>query len=42
MNLKTRNFITLLDFTPQEINYLIDLSAHLKDEKYEGIPHKHL
>ena len=42
MNLKTRNFITLLDFTPEEINYLIDLSAKLKSEKYEGIPHKHL
>ena len=40
MNLKTRNFITLLDFTPEEINYLIDLSARLKSEKYEGIEHK--
>ena len=42
MNLKTRNFITLLDFTPEEINYLIDLSARLKKQKYEGISHKHL
>ncbi|MCK5387864.1 MAG: ornithine carbamoyltransferase subunit F, partial [Candidatus Izimaplasma sp.] len=42
MNLKDCNFITLLDFTPEEINYLIDLSAHLKKEKYEGIAHKHL
>lgn len=42
MNLKARNFITLLDFTPQEINYLIDLSARLKKEKSDGIPHKHL
>ncbi len=42
MNLKNRNFITLLDFTPAEINHLIDLSARLKKEKYEGVPHKHL
>lgn len=40
MNLKGRNFITLLDFTPEEITYLIDLSARLKREKYEGISHK--
>ena len=42
MNLKNRNFITLLDFTPEEIHYLIKLSSRLKSEKYEGIPHKHL
>lgn len=42
MNLKGRNFITLLDFTPEEIHYLIDLSAKLKKEKYEGVPHRHL
>ncbi len=40
MNLKNRNFITLLDFTPEEINYLIDLSARLKEEKYSGKEHK--
>jgi ornithine carbamoyltransferase len=40
MNLKGRNFITLLDFTPEEIGYLIELSARLKREKYEGIEHK--
>jgi ornithine carbamoyltransferase len=40
MNLKNRNFITLLDFTPEEITYLIELSERLKKEKYEGIPHK--
>ena len=40
MNLKNRNFITLLDFTPEEITHLIDLSARLKKQKYEGIPHK--
>jgi ornithine carbamoyltransferase len=40
MNLQNRNFITLLDFTPEEINYLLQLSSRLKTEKYEGIPHK--
>lgn len=40
MNLKNRNFITLLDFSPEEITYLIELAARLKDEKYRGIPHK--
>ena len=42
MNLEARNFITLLEYTPEEINYLLDLSSHLKTEKYEGISHKHL
>ncbi|MCF7925236.1 MAG: ornithine carbamoyltransferase [Candidatus Izimaplasma sp.] len=40
MNLKNRNFITLLDFTPEEIHHLITLSSKLKSEKYEGIEHK--
>ena len=30
MNLKGRNFLTLKDFTPEEITYLIDLAAELK------------
>lgn len=37
MNLKGRNFITLKDFTPEEILYLLDLSAELKDKKKQGI-----
>lgn len=40
MNLQGRNFLKLLDFTPEEIIYLIDLSAKLKDEKKKGIPHE--
>ena len=40
--LKGKNFLTLLDFTPEEIEYLIELSAKLKAEKKQGIPHKHL
>ena len=33
MNLKGRDFLTLKDFTPEEITYLIDLSAELKAKK---------
>ena len=33
MNLKGRNFLTLKDFTPEEITYLIDLAAELKAKK---------
>ena len=40
MNLKGRHLLTLLDFTPEEIQYLIDLSAKLKDEKKKEISHK--
>lgn len=40
MNLKGRHLLTLLDFTPEEIQYLIDLAARLKLEKKEGIEHK--
>ena len=36
MNLYGRNFLKLMDFTPEEINYLIDLSARLKKEKKNG------
>lgn len=42
MSLKGRHFLTLLDFTPEEIQALLDLSKRLKREKIEGIPHKHL
>lgn len=37
MNLKGRNFLTLRDFTPEEILYMIDLAADLKDKKKKGI-----
>ena len=38
VSLKGRNFLTLKDFTPEEIQYLIDFSAYLKDKKKKGIP----
>lgn len=37
VNLKGRNFLTLKDFTPEEIEYLLQLSADLKDKKKKGI-----
>ncbi len=40
MNLKNRHFLKLLDFTPEEINYLIDYAAELKAMKKNGIPHR--
>ncbi len=35
-NLKNRNFLKLLDFTPQEIGFLLELAADLKKAKYAG------
>ena len=40
MELKGRNFLKLLDFTSEEIEYLIDLAADLKAKKKSGIPHR--
>jgi len=40
MSLKGRNFLTLLDFTPDEIKEFIDLAADLKAKKKAGILHK--
>lgn len=40
MSLKNRNFLKLLDFTPEEINEFLDCAAKLKAEKKAGVPHK--
>ncbi|MBO4711360.1 ornithine carbamoyltransferase, partial [bacterium] len=37
VNLKGRNFLTLKDFTPEEIRYLLDLAHNLKAKKRAGI-----
>lgn len=37
MDLKGRDFLTLKDFTPEEILFMIDLAAELKDKKHKGI-----
>lgn len=41
-NLKGRHFLKLLDYTPEEINYLLELSAELKRLKYAGIRPRNL
>ena len=38
--LKNKHFLKLLDYTPAEIEYLIDLAADLKAKKKAGIPHR--
>ncbi len=40
MDLKGRSFLKLLDFTPEEIEYLLDLAADFKEKKKAGILHK--
>ena len=41
-DLRGRNFLKLLDYTPEEIRYLLDLSKDLKDKKRRGIEHRYL
>ena len=38
MDLKGRDFLTLKDYTPEEIIYLLDLAAEMKEKKKKGIP----
>lgn len=40
ISLKNRNFLKLLDFSTEEIDYLLDLAADLKAKKKAGIPHR--
>ena len=42
ISLSGRNFLKLLDYTPEEIRYLLDLAAEFKRMKRNGIPHKYL
>ena len=41
-NLRNRNFLKLLDFTPQEIKFLLELSSDLKKAKYAGTEQQRL
>ncbi len=41
-SLKGRNFLRLLDFTPEEVEGLVTLAAELKDKKKKGIAHREL
>ena len=38
-SLKNKDFLKLLDFTPEEVSYLLELAADLKAKKKAGIPH---
>lgn len=40
MNFKGKSFLCLKDFSAEEIEYLLNLSAKLKDEKKKGVPHR--
>ena len=41
MDMKGKSFLKLLDFTPEEIEGLINLAIELKDKKKKGIPHRY-
>ncbi|MBQ4382360.1 MAG: ornithine carbamoyltransferase [Oscillospiraceae bacterium] len=41
MDLKGKSFLKLLDFTPDEIEYFLDLAADLKAKKHAHIPHRY-
>ena len=42
LNIRGRHFLTLLDYTPAEIRYLLDMSKEFKNLKRNGVPHKYL
>ena len=42
VNIRGRSFLTLLDYTPAEIRYLLDLSKEFKRMKRNGVPHRYL
>ncbi|MDO5358797.1 ornithine carbamoyltransferase [Slackia faecicanis] len=42
VNLSGRNFLRLLDFSTEEIDYLLKLSKNFKDMKRAGVPHRYL
>lgn len=42
IDLSKRNFLTLLDYSPEEIRYLLDLAKDFKNKKRSGIEHKYL
>ena len=42
VNVRGRSFLTLLDYTPAEIRYLLDLAKEFKRLKRNGVPHRYL
>ena len=41
-NIRGRHFLKLIDYTPAEIRYLLDLSRDFKNLKRTGTPHRYL
>nr|WP_296158426.1 ornithine carbamoyltransferase [uncultured Blautia sp.] len=41
-NIRGRNYLKLLDYSPKEIRYLLDLAKNFKNMKRAGVPHKYL
>ena len=42
VNVRGGNYLKLLDYTPEEIRYLLDLSKEFKNMKRNGVPHRYL
>ena len=42
VNITGRSFTKILDYTPAEIQYLVDVAKTFKDMKRNGVPHKYL
>jgi ornithine carbamoyltransferase len=42
VNVRGRNFLKLLDYTPEEIRYLLDVAKEFKRMKRNGVPHRYL
>ena len=42
VNIRGRHFLKLLDYTPEEIRYLLDLAKEFKNMKRNGVPHRYL
>jgi len=42
VNIRGRHFLKLLDYTPEEVRYLLDLARDFKALKRAGVPHRHL
>lgn len=42
VNIRGRHYLKLLDYTPAEIRYLLDLSKEFKNMKRNGVPHRYL
>ena len=42
VNVRGRNFLKLLDYTPEEIRYLLDVAKEFKRMKRNGTPHRYL